>query len=172
MPMDSRGPLTLMRLSRESEYGLEGLRVLATRPAGTVVLLQDIAAAGALPARFLAKIFQKLTRQHLVQSHRGAVRGYSLGRRAEAITMREILEAIEGPGLFERCAFWPSRCDSANPCVIHRQWGSLLRPALEEILEGITLVQIAAEPARSVRALAAKAAAGARRRARDGREDR
>lgn len=140
---DSLGPLTPMRLSRESEYGVEGMRVLARRPAGTVMLLEEIARAGKLPVHFLAKIFQKLARQSLVRSHRGAVRGYSLRRLPDGITMREIVEAIEGPGLFDRCDFWPSRCDSENPCPIHRQWGLLLRPALKEILEGITLAQIA-----------------------------
>jgi Rrf2 family protein len=140
-----------MRLSRESEYGVEGLRVLAREPAGRIMLLQDIAAAGKLPERFLAKIFQKLSRHQIVRSHRGAVRGYSLGRPADGITMREIVEAIEGPGLFERCAFWPSRCDGANPCPIHRQWGELLRPALRDILDGITLSDIASAAARPAR---------------------
>jgi Rrf2 family protein len=145
-----------MRLSRESEYGVEGMRVLATQPAGTVMLLEDIAEAGDLPVHFLAKIFQKLGRHQLVQSHRGAVRGYSLGRAAHAITMREIVEAIEGPGLFERCAFWPSHCDAESPCPIHRQWGMLLRPALKQILDGITLAQIASAASRpAARVLAA-----------------
>lgn len=135
-----------MRLSRESEYGVEGLRVLMTRPLGSVLLLHDIARAGNLPPHFLAKTFQKLARHHLVRSHRGAVRGYSLARTPGAITMREIVEAIEGPGLFDRCAFWPSHCDSSDPCPIHQQWGDLLRPTLKEILEGITLAQIAASP--------------------------
>lgn len=142
-----------MRLSRESEYGLEGLRVLANRPAGTVMLLREVAEAGGLPARFLAKIFLKLRRQHLVRSHRGLVRGYSLMRPAKTVTMREIIEAIEGPGLFERCAFWPSRCDQEHPCPVHRQWGEKLRPTLKEILEGITLAQVAATtPRRAPRA--------------------
>ncbi|MBI4247567.1 MAG: Rrf2 family transcriptional regulator [Candidatus Rokubacteria bacterium] len=154
-----------MRLSRESEYGLEGLRVLASGSEGAVMLLQDIAEAGGLPERFLAKIFQKLARQHVVRSHRGAVRGYSLERPGDAITMREILEAIEGPGLFERCAFWPSRCNAETPCVIHRQWGEMLRPTLREILEAITLAQVAAEPARSLGTLARRAVAGGRQQA-------
>lgn len=151
-----------MKLSRESEYGLEGLRVLARRPQGTVMLLQEIAAAGNLPERFLAKIFQKLARRGLLRSHRGAVRGYSLARPTASISACEILHAIEGDDLFERCAFWPSRCSGQRPCVLHREWNSRLRPVLREVLEGITLEQIAAEPSRSLRALGATAAAGTR----------
>jgi Rrf2 family protein len=157
-----------MRLSRESEYGIEGMRVLAAQPAGTVMLLDEIAEAGALPAHFLAKTFQKLGRHQLVRSHRGATRGYSLGRLPGAITMREIVEAIEGPGLFERCAFWPSHCDAESPCPIHRQWGTLLRPTLKQILDGITLAQIAAPGARGT----APVPAGAERHVRTGEDTR
>ncbi len=144
-----------MRLSHESEYAVEGLRVLATQAAGTVMLLPAIAEAGGLPPRFLAKIFQKLVHHRIVCSHRGTVRGYSLARPPESVTMRDVVEAIEGPGLFERCAFWPSRCDADHPCPIHRRWGELLRPTLTEILEGITLAQIAAAPVSAAHAHAA-----------------
>lgn len=153
-----------MKLSRESEYGLEGLRVLARQPEGTVMLLQEIAAAGDLPARFLAKIFQKLARRGLLRSHRGVVRGYSLARPSASISAREILYAIEGDDLFERCAFWPSRCNGARPCILHHEWNSRLRPAFKEVLEGITLERIAAEPSRPLRALGAAPTAGTRLR--------
>jgi len=156
--------LTPVKLSRESEYGLEGLRVLARRPDGTVMLLQEIAAAGNLPARFLAKIFQKLVRRGLLRSHRGAVRGYSLARPSASISAHEVLQAVEGDDLFERCAFWPSRCNEARPCILHHEWNSRLRPAFKEVLEGLTLERIAAEPSRPLRALGTTATVGARRR--------
>ena len=47
-----------MKLSRESEYALEGLKVLARQREREIVLLQEIASAGDLPERFLGKIFQ------------------------------------------------------------------------------------------------------------------
>lgn len=133
-----------MRLSRESEYGLEGLKVLARQPPGTVMLLPEIAEAGRLPVRFLAQIFQKLRRHDLVVSHRGAVRGYALARPADQISLREIFEAIEGPGLFERCVFWSDRCGGQNPCDLHSRW-VLIRPKIEEMLEGTTLKEVATE---------------------------
>ena len=91
-----------MILSRESEYGLEGLIVLARQPGGKVMLLQEIAEARGLPPGFLARIFQKLKHHNLVSSHRGAVRGYSLARPPSKISLREIFEAIEGSELFGR----------------------------------------------------------------------
>jgi Rrf2 family iron-sulfur cluster assembly transcriptional regulator len=139
-----------MRLSRESEYGLEGLKVLARQPAGEVMLLQDIATAGKLPERFLAKIFQKLSRRGVALSHRGAVRGYSLARPAGAITLREILEAIEGQGLFDRCVFRPAHCSPRRPCSLHDRWVTL-KPKLERMLETTTLEELATIRSRSAR---------------------
>ena len=64
--------LTPVIFSRESEYGLEGLIVLARQPRGTIMLLQEIAGARQLPANFLARIFQSF-QHNLVSSHCGAV---------------------------------------------------------------------------------------------------
>lgn len=131
-----------MKLSQESEYGLEGLKVLARQPVGEIMVLQKIAALGALPERFLAKIFQKLSRHNIVLSHRGVVRGYSLARSPGAISLREILEAVEGRNLLAQCLFWPSRCDPQRPCSLHQQWIAV-RPKLQQMLEATTLEQIA-----------------------------
>lgn len=142
MAADPSGLFTRMRFSRESEYGLAGLRVLARQPAGTIMLLRDIAAAGALPERFLAKIFHKLVRHRVVRSHRGAVRGYSLARAPAAISLREVLEAIEGPGLFDRCVFWPAPCSQPELCCLHEQWAAI-RPTFAQALQTTTLERLA-----------------------------
>jgi len=101
LPIDSLTFLTPVILSRESEYGLEGLIVLARQPEGKVMLLQEIAEARGLPPGFLARIFQKLKHHNLVSSHRGAVRGYSLARPPSKISLREIFEAIGSKKQFD-----------------------------------------------------------------------
>jgi Rrf2 family protein len=132
-----------MKLTRESQYGLEGLRVLARQPKGTVMLLGDIAEAGRLPSRFLSQIFQRLRRHNVVSSHRGTVRGYSLARPAHQITLREVFEAIEGSDFFERCVFWPEQCADTHPCCLHGRWAAM-REKLKEMLEGTTLEDLVA----------------------------
>ncbi|MFQ5520011.1 MAG: RrF2 family transcriptional regulator [Candidatus Methylomirabilia bacterium] len=136
-----------MRLSRESEYGLDALGVLAMQPRGKVMLVEEIAKAGHLPPRFLAQILQKLRRHSLVSSHRGAVRGYSLARPPHSISVREIFEAVEGPDFFTRCLFWPERCNDQHPCALHNRW-TMIRPKLREMLEGTTLAQMASRSRR------------------------
>jgi Rrf2 family protein len=129
-------------LSQESEYGLEGLAVLAQHPRGTVMLLDRIARARRLPVSFLARIFQEFRRHDLVTSHRGAVRGYALARPARAIRLLDVFEAIEGPHFLDRCIFRSRRCDERGPCSLHGRWVGLAR-TLQRALAQTTLEEVA-----------------------------
>ena len=122
-----------MKLKQESAYGIQGLLVMAACPPAKIMLLSDIAAKAGVPQAFLAKIYQKLTRHGIVRSFRGATRGYALMRPTREITLKEILLAIEGPDLFERCIFWSERCSDINPCPLHNQW----RPSSQQFIEAL-----------------------------------
>lgn len=111
-----------MKLGKESRYAIDGLLVLARKPLGTIMQLQDIADAAEAPANFLAKTFQKLNRANIVTSSRGAVRGYALARRPNAIKVKDIFVAVEGADVFDRCLFWSDRCADQSPCPMHFQW--------------------------------------------------
>jgi Rrf2 family transcriptional regulator, iron-sulfur cluster assembly transcription factor len=86
-----------MQLTRGGEYGLRGVLHLAHQGDGTISMVSAIAEAQSIPPRFLAKIFQALAKAGVVKSHRGAKGGFSLGRPASEITLRDVIEAIEGP---------------------------------------------------------------------------
>lgn len=129
-----------MRLSRESRYALAALVVIAGHPPGEVVESGQIAREAGLPAPFLSKIMRSLARGDVLTSFRG--RGYVLAKPASQMTLRDILHAVEGPGLFEdRCIFWREECSSDNPCVLHWRW-SELKPQIEQTMGGITLAEI------------------------------
>jgi Rrf2 family protein len=130
-------------LSRESQYGLEGLIVLARQPRGKVMLLRQVAQAGRLPAGFLARTLQKLRRHRLVSSHRCAVRGYALARPAREIRLRDIFEAIEGAVVFRRCNFSPRRGGDPHPCRQHSKWARV-SATLQAVMDETTLAQVAA----------------------------
>ncbi len=132
-----------MKLGRESAYAIEGLLVLASKPFGTTMLLQDIAAAGKVPATFLAKIFQKLARGGIVLSSRGATRGYALARRPKEIKVKEVFLTIEGPDLFDRCIFWSDRCADSNPCPMHFRWKRVKQQVVGDFMERTTLADLA-----------------------------
>jgi Rrf2 family protein len=102
-------------------------------------MLSEIAAREELPLSFLSKIFQKLLKHGLVVSHRGMERGYTLAREAGAVSLRTILEAIEGPDLFERCVFSRRPCaEEENPCLVHEAWQGV-RPQVRAAFEKTTL---------------------------------
>jgi DNA-binding IscR family transcriptional regulator len=88
-----------MKLSRETEYHLMGLVHLAQQPEGTVMHPAAIVEARWLPPSLLAETFRKLTRYGLVRPLRGATRRYILSGSTNEVTLSDVLEAIEGPGL-------------------------------------------------------------------------
>lgn len=145
MRPESVDPLTHiepMRLRRETEYALRALIFLTQQPAGTVCPASKIAEAQGIPGGFLSKILQKLLSHGLLRSHRGHQRGYSLARLPDEISLREILETVEGADLFERCLFWEHRCGDGDPCLLHREWRQI-KPRLLTQLKQRTLADLA-----------------------------
>ncbi len=131
-----------MRLTRGADYGTRGIVRLAKMAPSSVALVSDIAAAEGLPESYLAKIFQDLTKGGIVRSHRGAKGGFSLARSAEQITLRQIIEAIEGPIAFNRCLASSEGCECSGTCPIY----PVLAKAQKELLatlDGTTLHDLA-----------------------------
>lgn len=130
-----------MRLTREAEYALRALGYLATLPPGQVWPAGRLAEACGLPAPFLSKTLRKLARSGVLRSSRGRHRGYALARPAWQISVREILEAVEGSDVFRRCVFWDSRCSEERPCLLHGAWARL-RDNLLHNLERLSLEDV------------------------------
>ena len=86
----------MLQITRQTEYAIRGLQELARRNEEAPVQLKVIAANCEVSEAFLAKIFQMLAQASVVKSHRGVKGGFSLGRPAEEITLREIVEICGG----------------------------------------------------------------------------
>src|SRR4051794_6442371 len=88
-----------MRISAKAEYACLALIELA-RPGqdGTPKRIRDIAEAQTIPDRYLVQILLQLKAAGLVHSARGSVGGYQLSRSADAITVADVISAVEGPG--------------------------------------------------------------------------
>lgn len=132
-----------MKLSKESQYALAAMLELAAAPLGTYLQARHVAQARGLPASFLPKILHKLVRHGLLRSLRGGrERGYALARPPESITVREIVDVIEGPDLLDRCVFWSDTCSDARPCLLHDLWKQV-RPTVMASLERVTVADLA-----------------------------
>ena len=86
-----------MKLSLQLQYAVCGVFDLAYNGHGDPVQIRVISERQGIPARYLEQIFQRLRRARLVQSKRGPGGGYTLARRPAEITLRDVVEAIEGP---------------------------------------------------------------------------
>lgn len=86
-----------MKISTKGRYGLRALVDLAVNVSGQPVPLTAIAARQRVSVNYLEQVFGQLRRGGILQSTKGAGGGYSLSRDPSCITVREILEVLEGP---------------------------------------------------------------------------
>lgn len=144
-----------MRFSLQTRYAVSGLFDLAYNGQGTAVQVRVIGDRQTIPMRYLEQIFQRLRKAGLVAGKRGPGGGYTLARPASEITLRDILEAVEGPiALFgsgsdvehpEDRGAPPSRASGARgPDFI---WPELTQQ-LAEVLEETTIDDLCRQAAR------------------------
>ena len=86
-----------MRFSLQAQYAISGLFDLAYNARGVPIQVRVIGERQSIPTRYLEQIFQRLRRARLVTGKRGPGGGYVLARPAAEISLREIVEAVEGP---------------------------------------------------------------------------
>jgi Rrf2 family transcriptional regulator, iron-sulfur cluster assembly transcription factor len=131
----------MMELTRKGEYAIRGIIYLAQQPPGRVSLISEIAAAAEVPQSFLAKIFQSFAKLGLVSSSRGTGGGFVLARPASAITLREVVEAVEGPIVPNRCLLG-SPCERGGTCRAHGIWKEV-QTEVVHILDRVTIDTLA-----------------------------
>ncbi|EKD89345.1 MAG: BadM/Rrf2 family transcriptional regulator [uncultured bacterium] len=132
----------MMELTRKGEYAIRGIVYLAAQPTDQICLLSDIASAVDVPQTFLAKIFQQFSKIGLVRSYRGTGGGFVLGRPPEKITLLEVVEAVEGPIIPNRCVIGEGICSRSNICNVHPVWISV-QDKVRDILAKVTLKDLA-----------------------------
>lgn len=86
-----------MRFSRQVQYALCGIFDLAYNGGGEPVHVRRIGERQAIPYAFLERIFQRLRRAGLVSGKRGPGGGFVLTRPPSQISLREVVEAVDGP---------------------------------------------------------------------------
>ena len=114
---------------------------MARRPVGEISSLRDVGADRDIPESFLAKIFQSLVHAGLVASQRGAHGGFSLARPADEITVREVVEAIDGPIALNGCVLWPEDCRRSGECRMHEVWVHA-QERMMDVLGEVTLAEL------------------------------
>lgn len=124
-----------MQITRQADYAIRCVLYLAQKE-GRITMAREIAREKKIPRDFLSKILQKLTRAGLVRSYRGVKGGFELAKRPEEIDLLQVIQAIDGPVAFNRCAINRRLCSLSNSCSVHPLWVEM-RKEMEERLSRI-----------------------------------
>jgi Rrf2 family protein len=110
-----------MKINRDTDYAIRCMLLLSGNPEKTFVI-GEIAKEKAIPESFLAKILQKLTRAGLLRSIRGTKGGFVLMKPPRDITILDIVEAVNGKIVVNRCTTMADRCVLMDDCPTFPIW--------------------------------------------------
>ncbi|GAA0123097.1 MAG: Rrf2 family transcriptional regulator [Clostridium argentinense] len=124
-----------MGLTQETDYALRVILYLSKLEKGTIVSANTISEKENIPLRFLLKLLRKLREAKIVESYMGINGGYALNKDPEEISLKDVIEAIEGPIYLNRCLYEPKKCNFKGPsnCAIHGALFSVQKKLVEDL---------------------------------------
>jgi Rrf2 family protein len=106
-----------MKFSKSTELAIHGLWMLAKKRPG-LLLISEMAEAQHVSQSYLAKVFQKMARKGLVHSTRGKRGGFTLARKPEAISVADVVRAIEANEPLYDCMDVGRGCRGRPDCIL------------------------------------------------------
>ena len=146
----------MLRLSKKADYALLAVRHLAAHRDDGAVSARELAETYDIPAELLAKVLQRLVRARLLESHQGIRGGYGLAHKPDAISVADVILAIDGPLTVTACSEGDHSCGQYDKCNIRDPlWR--IKDRIVAALAATTIQELAADLTQS----AAAAPAGA-----------
>jgi FeS assembly SUF system regulator len=133
-----------MRLSNLADYAVITMSQAASHCGNGRVSAAELASETGLPVPTVQRLVSRLTAAGLMRSVRGAKGGLQLGRPAAAITVADIVEAVEGPIALTACIDHGD-CDFEAGCTMKPHW-PIINERLRRALAAITLADLRAAP--------------------------
>jgi Rrf2 family iron-sulfur cluster assembly transcriptional regulator len=149
----------MFRLSKKTDYALLALQFLASDEASGVASTRAIAERFDIPGELLAKVLQQLARHGLVAAHKGVHGGYHLARSAQAISVADVAQVIDGPVSVTACFPRDDRCEQFATCTV-RQPLWRVREQILDVLRAVTIADISEGRARSATVVTRTSRAG------------
>ncbi|MDO9514735.1 MAG: Rrf2 family transcriptional regulator [Syntrophales bacterium] len=142
-----------MKLSTRVRYGVRLMISLAEKFGTGPMYLKDIAAEQEISEKYLSLIVLPLRSAGLVISSRGAHGGYTLARDPKKISLKEIVDTLEGESCLVDCVREPSSCSRTAICPTRDIWLTV-GERISETLDETTLDQLAASSRQKKQAIA------------------
>lgn len=131
----------MLRISKLTDYGIVLLARFAQEPPGSTFSAREMAETTELPLPVVSKMLKTLAGAELLRSQRGAKGGYRLHRNPAAVTVAELLDALEGGVALMDCTAGPGHCEQEENCSIREPWQRINRAVLSA-LESVTLAEL------------------------------
>ena len=123
----------MIKISKLTDYAVIVMAWMS-RATGSIQTVPRIAEMTGLPQPTVAKVLKPLVAAELVVSYRGAAGGYALVRPASAITLAEIITAVDGPIQLTTCSGVTAQgCAVSGPCLIRGGWEAVNRAVREAV---------------------------------------
>ncbi len=106
-----------MRISLETDYAVRIVWCLAN--SGERLSAAKIAKETRVTEKFCLKILRKLVSEGIVKSFKGIGGGYELNKNPENITLKQVIEVIEGPIVISRCLADDYNCEHKSDCACY-----------------------------------------------------
>ncbi len=122
-------------LSNASKYAIRATLFLAIHAKedsryGAVQIAEDLD----VPQAFIAKLLQKLARAKIISSAKGPNGGFFFTKINGEKNVVEIIELIDGQGIFTKCFMGLNECGDVNPCPVHHIVAKFKKEILEQFL--------------------------------------
>ena len=108
----------MLRLSKKADYALMAMKHLSMRADAASASAREIAEQYDIPVELMAKVLQRLARRGLLTSHQGTRGGYRLSRSSGAISVADIIQAIDGPLTVTACSSEAENCGQFAKCSV------------------------------------------------------
>lgn len=117
--------------SKKCELGLQAVLYLSVANGKKYYSAAEISKEIEAPKEFVSKVLQFLTSSEIVGSKKGKLGGFYLNKPPEDVKLIEIVEAIDGLEMFNKCVLGFKNCSNDKPCPVHDKWGKLRTMALD-----------------------------------------
>jgi Rrf2 family protein len=130
-----------MKLSTKIRYGSRAMLELASHYGEGAIELREIARKESIPAKYLEQVIIPLRTSGLVKSVRGSKGGYSLAKPPSEISLKDVIEVLEGPIKLVDCLADPKICQKIQSCVTRGIWDEAT-DAINQVFGSVTLEEM------------------------------
>jgi Rrf2 family protein len=130
-----------LELTRLGDYGVRAMLELAAEPGDDWLSVPRISSAMNIPERVLPRVMTQLLRAGLVEGRPGRAGGYRLSQPATAITLLDVIVAVEPAPDARSCVLRGSPCGLDGTCTVHDAFTDA-REAMLQRLDTITLDEV------------------------------